>query len=101
VRGQAPLWTFQTHFGYNFRPGLWLAADATYYVGGETSINGVAKNDTLANSRYGLTLSVPIMPGFSAKPAWLTWLTGRNGANYQTIGVTLQYRWFDPQEAAH
>ena len=100
VRSQAPLWAFQTHAGYNFRPGLWLAADATYYTGGETSINGAAKHDTLATSRYGLTLSVPIGTGFSAKLVWSTWLSGRNGGNYETIGVALQFRWFDRQESS-
>jgi len=37
VLSQAPLWAFQAHASYNFRPGLWLAADATYYTGGETA----------------------------------------------------------------
>ena len=93
VRSQAPLWAFQAHAGYNFRPGLWLAADATYYTGGETSIDGAAKHGTLATSRYGLTLSVPIGAGFSAKLAWSTWLRARNGGTFQTIGVALQFRW--------
>ena len=64
VRSQDPLWALELHAGYNFRPGLWLAADATYYTGGETSLNGAGQRDLLANSRYGLTLSVPLAPGF-------------------------------------
>jgi hypothetical protein len=40
-RSQDPLPVFQWHVGYNWRPGLWLAADATYFMGGQTSINGV------------------------------------------------------------
>lgn len=95
VRGQSPLWTFQAHGGYNFRPGLWLAADATYYTGGETSLNGVDKNDAQASSRYGLTLSVPVAEGVSVKLAWSTGLTTRVGGNYDTFGLSLQYRWFD------
>ena len=97
VRSQAPLWAFQSHAGYNVRPDLWLAADATYYTGGETSIDGAAKHNTLATSRYGLTLSVPIGAGFSAKLAWSTWLSARNGGKFQTIGVAVQFRWFDRQ----
>lgn len=95
VRSQEPLWTFQVHGGYNFRPGLWLAADATYYTGGETSVNGVAKDDALASSRYGLTLSIPLVDGVSVKLAWSTGLTTRTGGNFDTVGLTLQYRWFD------
>ena len=41
ARGQEPLWTTQAHAGYNFRPGLWLAADVTHYFGGDTILNGV------------------------------------------------------------
>jgi hypothetical protein len=95
VLSQEPLWVFQLHGGYNFRPGLWLAADATYYTGGETSVNGVAGHNVQANSRYGLTLSAPFAEGYSVKLAGSTWLTSRNGAKFDTIGVVLQYRWFD------
>ena len=95
-RSQDPLWTVELHGGYNFRPGLWLAVDATYYTGGETSLNGVGKHDLQANSRYGLTLSVPIADGVSARLAWSQSLITRAGGNFQTVGLTLQYRWFDP-----
>ena len=96
VRSQDPLWALELHAGYNFRPGLWLAADATYYTGGETSLNGAGQRDLQANSRYGLTLSVPLAQAFSVKLAWSTGLFIRTGGNFDTVGLTLQYRWFDP-----
>jgi hypothetical protein len=95
VRGQAPLWSFQAHGGYNFRPGLWLAADFIYYTGGETSINGLSKDDALSSARYGLTLSIPLVNGVSMKLAWSNGLVTRGGGNFETVGMTLQYRWFD------
>ncbi len=95
TRSQEPLWAFQVHGGYNFRPGLWLAADATYYTGGETSLNGVAKDDALASARYGLTLSVPLADGVSVKATWSTGLITRGGGDFDTVGLVLQYRWFD------
>jgi hypothetical protein len=95
VRNQDPIYTFEVHGGYNFRPGLWLAADATYYTGGKTSINDVPAQDYQKSSRFGLTMSVPIAPGFAAKLTWSRWLTGRFAVHYQTVGVTLQYRWFN------
>ena len=101
VFSQEPFYTFQMHGGYNFRPGLWLAADVTYYTGGRTSTDGVAAHNYQVNSRYGLTLSVPLTAGFSLKLAWSKLLTGHIGANFQTVGVTLQYRWFNQQEPAH
>jgi hypothetical protein len=92
---QAPLDIFQVHAGYTFRPGQWLAADANYYSGGATSVNGAAAVNALANSRYGLTYSQPMGSGLSAKLAWSHWLTGRFGQQFTTIGAALQYRWFD------
>lgn len=95
VRGQDPLWTLQAHGGYNFRPGLWLAVDGTHYFGGNTFLDGVNGRDFQWVSRYGATLSLPIADGFSAKFAWAGWLTAHNGGAFDTIILTLQYRWFD------
>ena len=96
VRRQDPLWNFELDAGYLFRPGLWLAASATWYSGGESSVNGVANHDALANSRYGVTLSVPLAPpGLSAKFGWSSWLSGRLGGHFDVLGITLQYRWFE------
>jgi hypothetical protein len=96
VRGQDPIWTFQAHVGYNFGPNLWLAADAIYYTGGRTSLDGVAGHDFQSATRAGFTLSVPIGNGFSAKASFGGWLTAQNAATFDRIGLTLQYRWFDP-----
>ena len=95
VRSEDPLYVFQTHGGYNFQPGLWLAADFTYYTGGETSINGITNDDTQAVARFGVTLSIPLGEGFATKLAYSDWLIGHNGGHFDTFGVTLQYRWID------
>jgi hypothetical protein len=95
VRGQEPIWSFQGHGGYNFRPGLWLAVDVTHYFGGDTILDGVNNRNFQSVTRYGATLSVPIGEGFSAKVAGSAWLTAHNGGAFDTILFTLQYRWFD------
>lgn len=94
-REQDPVFLVQAHGGYQFHPGFWIAADANYYRGGETTIDGVAKDDLQANSRYGLTLSVRLAEGLSAKLALANGLTTRVGGDYRTIGVALQYFWLD------
>lgn len=94
-RGQNPILSLQLHGGYNFRPGLWLAGDATYYRGGSTSIDGTAKNDLKESWRYGLTLSVPLGGGFSLKLAGSAWLTHENTGTFDIVSAALQYRWFD------
>jgi hypothetical protein len=94
-RSQNPLPVLQWHAGYGWRPGLWLAADATFYTGGRTSVNGVENQDLQRTSRYGLTLSVPFAAQWSAKFAWSRGLTTNIGGNFQTFSVALQYRWFN------
>jgi len=93
-RRQDPIETIQAHVGYDFAPGLWLAADGTYYWGGETSLDGVPGENKQAVTRVGLTLSVPIAEGLTTKFAWTTWLTHHNGGTFDVIGVFFQYRWF-------
>jgi outer membrane putative beta-barrel porin/alpha-amylase len=94
VRGEDPLWVIQAHAGYNFRPDLWLAVDATRYTGGETILDGTNKNDSKSVFRMGATLSVPVSNGLSAKASWATWLTAHNGGKYDILSLTLQYRCF-------
>lgn len=94
-RSQNPMPSFQWHGGYSWRPGLWLAADVTYFTGGRTSVNGVEDQDYQISARYGMTLSVPLAAKWSAKLAWSRGLETRVGGNFQTISVALQYRWFN------
>lgn len=95
VLRQAPLGIFQFHTGYTFRQNQWLAIDANYYSGGATQTGGGASLNSLANSRYGLTYSQPIGSGLSTKVSWSRWLSGRFGQRFSTIGLALQYLWFD------
>lgn len=94
-RRQDPLYLAQAHVGYNFRPGLWLAFNAAYAAGGQTTVDGVRNQDEQDNSRYGLTLSVPFGRGWSGKIAWSQGFTVRAGGDYKVIALALQYRWFD------
>jgi hypothetical protein len=95
TREQDPLWSFQLHVGYTFRPGLWMAVDATYFTGGQTTLDGTRKRDLQSNARYGLTVSYPLTADMSIKLAWSTGLTTRVGGDFDTYGAFLQYRWFD------
>jgi hypothetical protein len=93
-RSQSPLGTFQAHVGYTFKPRLWLAGDATFYGGGSTTVNGVAKDDRQENSRLGLTLSLPLGRHYSFKASWASGVTTRIGGDFDTYGVALQRVWF-------
>jgi len=94
-RSQEPMASFQAHVSYTFRRGLWLAADATYYRGGETSVDGSDQNDRKANTRVGLTLAVPLTVHQSIKLAWSDGVLVRFGGSFNTLSLAWQYAWFD------
>jgi hypothetical protein len=94
LRTQDPLWAGQAHVSYTFRPGLWLAADATLYAGGQTSLDGVVKDDRQENSRGGLTLSLPMGKAYSLKFSGSTGVITRIGGKFTTFSLAFQYRWF-------
>jgi hypothetical protein len=94
-RSQEALYVMQLHAGYNFRPGLWLAFNGAYASGGRTSVGGTENQDVQHNSRYGVTLSLPIDNGWSAKLAWSKGFATRAGGDYEILALVLQYRWFD------
>lgn len=93
-REQGPLATFQTHVSYVFRPRLWLAGDANFYTGGRTTVDGVEKADLQRNSRFGVTLAVPVKRRSSLKVSWARGLTTRVGGDFDTLAVGYQFLWF-------
>jgi hypothetical protein len=94
-REQDPLAGVQVHVSYTFRPRLWLALNTTFYAGGQTTIDGVGKRDRQANSRAGLTFSMPLRKDYSLKFNWSRGATTRIGSNFTTYGIGLQYAWMD------
>jgi len=94
-RSQEPLALYQLHVGYDFRPGLWLAVDYGWYIGGRTAVDGVANDDAQRNSRAGLALSLPLSSAWSTKLAWSKGTAVRVGGDFEMFSIALQYRWFD------
>ena len=93
VRTQSPIGAFQAHISYNFRPLAWAAFDATYYVGGRTTIQGVANDDRQSNSRIGATLVLPVGRRHSVKLAVSRGAIVRYGADFSTISLGWQTAW--------
>ena len=90
-REQEPLASVQAHVSYTFRPRLWLAFNATYYDGGRSTVDGDVKDDRQSNSRYGLTLSVPVARSQSLKLNWNDGASTRIGSDFSTWGIAWQY----------
>lgn len=92
-REQDPITTVQAHVGYTFRPRLWVAANGTWYRGGDTTVDGVHNEDLQKTSRIGITVSVPLTSEQSLKVAWSDGTTTRIGADFTTWTVAWQYAW--------
>ena len=95
TRKQDPLFTFQAHVSYTIKPSLWVALDATFYSGGQTTVGGNLNQDFQENSRVGLTASYPVARGHSVKLSVATGATTRSGQDFNTIGLAWQYMWLD------
>jgi hypothetical protein len=100
VRTQNPLGAFQAHICHNLQPQMWVALDATYYTGGETSVDSVGMDDRQSNSRIGATLVVPVGRRNSVKIAVSTGAVVRSGANFNTFSVGWQRVWLARPPAA-
>jgi hypothetical protein len=94
-RTQDPLFTFQAHVSYTVRPSLWIAGDATFYSGGQSTVGGTVKQDFQKNSRVGLTASIPVARGPSIKLSAATGASTRTGQDFNTVGLAYQYIWLD------
>ncbi len=91
---QAPMFTSQAHLSYNLSVRAWVSADATFYAGGSTKVDGEVNASRQRNSRLGLTLSLPIatrrqtLKIGASTGAWV-----RYGADFNTITATWSYGW--------
>jgi hypothetical protein len=93
TREQDPIYSLQGHLVRGFGRGAWVAIDTTYFHGGQTVTNGTLNQNLQANSRFGLTVSVPINRKQSIKFNASSGLSTRTGSDFDTLGVAWQYRW--------
>jgi hypothetical protein len=91
---QDPLYTFQTHLVYNFRPGLWAAGGVGYFYGGETTLNGEEQNDTRKIMAWRCSIGYPITPWLGVKVFYLgTRNQGSTGRDADSIGTAFTVFW--------
>jgi hypothetical protein len=93
TKEQAPLYSAQGHLVYTFPKGIWAAFDWTYYVGGQSTVDGNEKQDRQENSRVGVTLAFPVNKYNSVKLYASTGVSTRTGSDFDTYGLLWQYRW--------
>jgi hypothetical protein len=93
VLSQDPLFAFQLNAGYSLRPHLWLSAGVRQTAGGETTVNGVAKDNAMENTRLGIVLGIPIVRGHTLKLLATTGLRGTAGTDFNTLVAQWFFAW--------
>ena len=90
---QNPIYSGETHVIYYFPNTAWISADATYFTGGQTYVNGLPVSGTQENWRFGSTLSYPIDKNNSIRLSGSKGVYSRSDTSYNAVGISWQYRW--------
>ena len=93
LRSQNAIATVQSHISYNISPFAWAAINTTYYVGGNSTVNGVANDDEVSNFRVGATLVLPVSKRSGIKLAVSKGAIVVRGSNFTTAAVGWTYTW--------
>ena len=93
VREQDPLGSVQVHGIYSFPGGIWASADATYFAGGRTAVDGKRDNNLQQNWRAGATLAIPLDLRNSIKLYASSGVSARTGNDFDLVGIAWQVRW--------
>ena len=88
---QDPIGLFRATLIYNFSPGLWVGAGAIYAGGGDTTLDGVRRDDRQKNWRAGLAVSIPLAPGRAVSLRVTEGITSRIGAVFSTYSAAYTY----------
>lgn len=94
IKSQAPIGAFQAHASYTIKPNMWVAVNGTYYMGGHTSINDVAKDDRISNTRIGATVVLPTGKKSGLKLAFSKGAVVLAGTDFTTYSIGWNYTWF-------
>ncbi len=95
TRRQDPLLSAQGHVSYTFESRAWLAFDATWYAGGEGSVDDGDPSERQNNTRMGGTFSLPITTRQAIKVVANTGASARTGSDFDTYLIGWQFTWFD------
>ena len=90
---QDPLWTIQGSVAYLFDGGAWLAVDGGWGTGARAEVDGVSGSTKQENGRFGVTAAYPLTRRASLKLAWVSGLSTRLGADFDSLVLLYQYRW--------
>jgi hypothetical protein len=90
---QNPMYSSEAHAIYYFQNMAYLSADATYFVGGQKYVNGIAISGSQENWRFGSTFSYPINKHNSIRLTGSKGVYSNTNTDYTALGISWQYRW--------
>ena len=93
TRKQDPITGTQVHLTFKFKRTMWLAADANYFTGGRTSIDGKLNFDIQRNSRIGATFSSAINRRQAIRISMSRGAYTTIGADFTSIAASYNYAW--------
>ena len=93
TREQDPITATQVHVTYKFTRTMWLAADANYFTGGQTTISGNQNLDFQRNSRVGATFSSALDRQQAIRMSVSRGAYTTIGADFTSIAVSYSYAW--------
>ena len=94
TKREDPVASFQLHVSYTFESRVWVAADGTWYGGGQTTIDDGPPSSRLKNTRYGATVSIPATKRQSLKLTASQSASARTGSDFDSYGLAWQMVWF-------
>jgi hypothetical protein len=100
TRRQDPLYSAQAHASYTFKSRAWMAVDATWYAGGESTVDDGDPSTRQNTTRLGGTFSIPITRRQSIKISGSTGASARTGSDFNTGLVAWQFAWFGRKDVA-
>jgi hypothetical protein len=93
TREQDPIASAQAHLTYRFGRRVWLAGDANFYRGGQTTVDGVRHLDLQRNSRVGWTFSWALDQHHALRASFSRGVTTTIGGDFTSVAVGYNYAW--------
>jgi hypothetical protein len=93
TREQDPIAAAQVHVTYKFKRTMWLAGDANYFTGGQTTIGGKLNLDFQRNSRVGATFSRALDLHQAIRMSVSRGAYTTIGADFTSIAASYSYAW--------
>lgn len=90
---QDPFYAIQANVIYIFKNGVWLGISGGLSDGGETTVNGVKKDNAQKNERFAATLAVPLKKRLALRLFYVNSAKTATGADFDFYNVSLQYTW--------